>query len=98
MNKKNKEHQSKNNPPALRSESEKIWNEIKNLKLEMFTLPNQFVYMYYKPITIDPAKLHLTALTSATSVLPALENALYPQYQVEQVDRFILVTLAPVKK
>lgn len=79
------------------SQSEKIWDEIKNLKLEMFALPNQFVHTYYKPMIIDPSKLCLTALTKASSVLPALEIAISPKYKLEQIDRFIFVTLALIE-
>lgn len=81
----------------VKSEADKIWDEIKNLKLEMFALDNQFVHLYYKPVLLDPSKLHLTALTKATSALPALETAVSPKYQTEQVDRFITVTLSPPK-
>lgn len=81
----------------VKSDADKIWDEIKNLKLEMFALDNQFVHLYYKQVLIDPSKLHLTALTKATSALPALETAVSPKYQTEQVDRFIAVTLAPPK-
>lgn len=75
-------------------DSEKMWDEIKNLKLEMFTLADQFVHLYYKPMIIDPVKLHLTALTKASSALPALEFAISPKYKSEQVDRFIVITLS----
>ena len=92
MNKKSKKTTASPVPSKL--ESEKIWEEIKDLKLGMFTLPNQFVHLYYKPINVDPNKLYLTGLTKATSVLPALELAVSPKYQIEQVDRFIIVTLS----
>lgn len=81
----------------VKSEADKIWDEIKNLKLEMFALDDQFVHLYYKPVPIDPSRLHLIMLTKATSALPALETAVSPKYQTEQVDRFITVTLAPSK-
>lgn len=84
-------------PPVVKSDSEKIWDEIKNVRLEIFALPNQFVHTYYKPMIIDPVKLHLTGLTKASSVLPALESALYPKYLIEQIDRFIVITLAPAQ-
>lgn len=98
MNKKSKKKNTQSTTvtvtaqPVVESEAEKIWNEIKNLKLEMFALPNQFVHLYYKPITIDPARLYLTALTKATSVLTFLENAVSEKYQVEQIDRFTVLT------
>jgi len=89
------------NPVAVlvpvKSDADKIWDEIKNLKLEMFALDNQFVHLYYKPVPLDPSKLYLTALTKATSALPALEAVVSPKYQTEQVDRFITITLSPPK-
>lgn len=75
--------------------ADKMWQSIKDLKLEMFALPNQFVHMYCKPINIEPTKLYLVALNQASSFLPALENALGSGYTVEKADRFILVSVAP---
>jgi len=70
----------------------KIWNSIKDMKLEMFALPNQYVNMYCKPVEIEPSKLYLVMLNNASSVLPALENVLSERYEVTRVDKFIVVS------
>jgi hypothetical protein len=75
--------------------AEKIWDEIKDLTIEMFALPNQKVHQYCSPVTIDPSKLFL--LTSAGSVLTALEAVVKPKYVVERQERFVVVTPASSK-
>ena len=79
---------------VVKTAADKMWDEIKDLKIEMFALPDQRVHHYCKPVTIDPSKLFLIA--SAGSVLPSLEAAIAPKYVVEKQDRFIIVTPAPV--
>lgn len=70
--------------------ADKIWEEIKDLNIEMFALPNQQVHHYCKPVSVDPNKLFL--LTTAGSVLPSLEVALAPKFSVEKQDRFLIVS------
>lgn len=70
--------------------AEKIWNSIKNEKLEMFALPKQLVNMYCEPINIEPTKLYLKFTVPA--LLPALETALNDRYSVELVDKYICVS------
>lgn len=79
-------------PQSSKTVAENIWDDIKDLKLNMFALPNQLVSVYYKPINVEPNRLFLVALTQATSVLPALETTISEKYLVEQIDRFIIVT------
>lgn len=74
--------------------AEKIWDEIKDLEIEMFALPNQQVHHYCKPVSIDPSKLFLTFTVG--SVLPSLEAAVSPKYSVEKQDKFLVVS--PVNK
>lgn len=74
------------------TESQKIWNEIKDKPIEMFALPNQMVNQYCKYQEIDPDKLFV--LPTATSVLPALEAALGSKYNVEMSHKYIVVTRA----
>jgi hypothetical protein len=76
----------------VKSEADKIWDEIKDLNIEMFALPNQKVHDYCKPVSIDPGKLFL--VTSAGSVLPSLEVAIGSKYKVEKQDKYLIVTLA----
>jgi|SRR5579885_833155 len=77
----------------VKTAADKMWDDIKDLKIEMFALPDQKVHQYCKPVTIDPSKLFLVA--SAGSVLPSLEAAIAPRYVVEKQDRFLIVTPAP---
>ena len=74
---------------AAQTEADKIWLEIKNKKIDMFSLPSQVVSQYCRPASIDPSKLYL--IPSATSVLPALESALGEAYVVDRMERFITV-------
>ena len=77
-----------------KTDADKIWDEIKDLKIEMFALPNQQVHHYCKPVSIDPSKLFLT--TTAGSVLPSLEAVISPKYVVEKQDKFLVIS--PAKK
>ena len=81
--------------PVVKTVADTIWDEIKDLNIEMFALPDQRVHQYCKPVTIDPSKLFL--LTSAGSVLTALETAVSPKYVVERQERFVVVTPASSK-
>ena len=81
---------------VVKTVAEKIWDEIKDLKLEMFALPNQSVSACYKPLFLDPVKLHLARLTAATAALPALELAIMSKFTIEQADRYVIVT--PISK
>jgi hypothetical protein len=67
----------------------KIWDTIKNKKIEIFSLPNQFVHMHCKPIEIEPSKLYVT--TTITAMLPALEELLNGQYTVSQSNKYICI-------
>lgn len=72
------------------SEADKIWEDIKDIKLEMFALPNQYVNMFCKKVNIEPTKCYMVASASAT--LPALEVALKDKYNVEQMDKYIVIS------
>lgn len=79
----------------VKNVADKIWDEIKDLKIEMFALPDQRVHHYCKPVPVDPSKLFL--VSTVGSVLPALESVLAPKYVVEKQDRFFIVNLAAKK-
>ncbi len=86
--------------PAIpaKTEAEKIWDEIKNLPIQMFGLPNQTVGMHCTFVPVEPTKLYVTIRSSAT--LPSLESAVAPAFVVELADKWIIVTRAsklPVK-
>lgn len=76
--------------------ADKIWEEIKDLKIEMFALPDQRVHHYCKPISIDPAKLFI--IPTVGSFLPALEAVITPKYVVEKQDKYLLVSPSSTKK
>lgn len=67
-----------------------IWNEIKNLNIDMFALPNQKVWMHCHPIMIEPTKLYL--VTNSSAVLPSLETALGKNFNIELTTKFLIVT------
>lgn len=75
---------------VVKTPADKMWDEIKDLTIEMFALPNQRVHQYCSPVTVDPSKLFL--LTSAGSVLTALEAVIGSKYSVERQERFVVVT------
>jgi hypothetical protein len=80
----------------VKTAADKIWDEIKDLRIEMFALPDQQVHHYCKPVSVEPSKLFL--VSTVGSVLPALEAVLAPKYVVEKQDRFFIVSLAAAKK
>lgn len=80
-------------PPPVKSEAEQIWDEIKNRPIEMFGLPDQFVFQHATFVAVEPSTLYLTIRSSAT--LPSLEAAIAPQFTVELADKFVLVKRVP---
>lgn len=73
--------------------AEKIWENIKDKTIDMFALPGQTPAKYCKPVTVEPHKLYLKFTVSA--VLPALEEAFKSIYNVELVDKYIVMTIKP---
>ena len=73
----------------VESASDKIWEHIKNVQLDLFSLPNQFVNKHCTPTTVEPSKLYLTLSTPA--VLPALEEALKGHYSVYLLEKWTVV-------
>jgi len=73
-----------------RTESDKIWEDIKNVELNLFGLPNQRVEEYCAVATVEPSKLYL--ITKASAVLPALEEAVSGKYVVESQMKWIVVS------
>lgn len=72
------------------TEAEKIWNEISNLPLEMFSLPDQTVRKYCTPVSIEPSKLYITA--SVQAVVPALETAIGKKFDIEMATKYIIIS------
>ncbi len=81
-------------PPAtpVKTEAEKIWDEIKNLPIQMFGLPNQTVGQHCTFVPVEPTKLYVSIRSSAT--LPSLESAVAPAFVVELADKWVVVTRA----
>lgn len=77
-------------PPT---DSDLIWQEIKNLPIEMFALPDQFVGQYCTPVPVDPTRLYLLLRTSA--VLPSLEESVKKNFTVEMADKWAIVSRRP---
>lgn len=73
-----------------KSDADKIWESIKDLKIEMFALPNQTVSQYCKPVSIEPSKCYL--VFTASAVLPALEEATKSKFAVDRAGKFITVS------
>ena len=79
--------------PPVPTLAESFWTEIKDVRLDMFGLPGQLVNKYYRPLFLDPTKLHLAPLTHATSALQALETAIASKYVVELAEKYVIVSL-----
>lgn len=80
-------------PAPVKSEADKVWDEIKNLPIQMFGLPEQFVLQHCTPVSVEPSNLYVTIRSSAT--LPSLEAAIAPAFVVELADKFVLIKRAP---
>lgn len=79
-----------------KTQAQKMWDEIANVKLDMFSLDNQFVKNYYKPLFVEPTRLYLVGVGKATAALPALETSLAAKYTIEQAEKYLIIT--PVVK
>lgn len=77
-----------------KTESDKIWNEVKTLPIDVFAIPGQKVKDNVKRYKVSPDALYVKLNSSA--VLPALEQSLsrdgrgvlweHPRYTMEQAD------------
>lgn len=75
------------------SESEKMWSEIENLPINIFSLPNQKVSDHTKKVSVSGDSLLLKPKSSA--VVPALEEAIGKGFDINLADNgYILVTRA----
>lgn len=80
-------------PTPVKSEAEKIWDEIKNRPIQMFGLPDQFVFQHATYITVEPTSAYVIIRSSAT--LPSLEAAVAPNFTVELADKFVIIKRIP---
>lgn len=80
-------------PAPVKSEAEKIWDEVKNRPIQMFGLPDQFVFQHATFITVEPTSAYVIIRSSAT--LPSLEAAVAPDFTVELADKFVIIKRVP---
>lgn len=80
-------------PVPVKSEADKIWEEIKNLPIQMFGLPDQFVVQHVTPVPVEPTNLYVTI--RSTAALPSLEAAIAPAFTVELADKFVIIKRVP---
>jgi hypothetical protein len=73
--------------------ADQIWEEIKGKEILMFALPGQKVADYCTPVPIEPSRCFLTS--KASSVLPALEEAIGKEYECSVADKYIIITKKP---
>lgn len=71
---------------TLSGESEKIWNEIKDIQLDLFGLPDQTIEKVCIPVDIEPSALYIQSNVGA--VYAALEGALGKDFSIEMVGKF----------
>lgn len=57
-----------------KTEADKIWDEIENLRLNVFGLKHQKVHDYFNPLHISENELYLKA--NVTAATPVLEEAI----------------------
>ncbi len=76
--------------------SQLIWEKIQSRPIQMFGLPNQFVGAHVTVYDIDPNILCLKV--KSTAVIPQLEAALLPDFDMTVGDRYIEVFPAKGKK
>jgi hypothetical protein len=93
MSKKTDTNETNNETESVATEAQKIWDEIKNLQIQMFGLPEQTVSHHCTPVSVEPSKLYLVTRSSAT--LPSLETSIGPGFVVELADKFVIVARAP---
>ncbi len=79
--------------PPVKSEAEKIWEEIQNRPIMMFGLPSQFVFQHCTAINIEPSACYVSIRSTAT--LPSLEAAVAPDFTVELADKFVIIRRVP---
>ena len=75
--------------PVVKSNADKIWDEIKNLPINMFGLPGQVVSKHCKQKPVEPNNLYVTLKSSA--VLPSLEAAIAPKFSVELTPIYVII-------
>lgn len=78
-----------------KSNSDKIWEHIKNMNINMFALPAQKVSDYCTPVQVEPTKLYVTLRVPAA--LPVLEEMLGKKYVFVRHDKWITIEDRPTE-
>lgn len=78
------------NTNLLEGDSLNIWNEIRGIKLDLFSLPEQVLENNVNLVPVSDGKVYLTLKASA--VLPAMEEALKDKFNVEQNLKFVVIS------
>jgi hypothetical protein len=81
-------------------ESDRIWDLIKDLPIELYALPGQTVEMHCERRDILPNEVHL--LLKSSAVLPALEEALKrvklaknEAFEISQASVYTILKIVP---
>lgn len=73
-----------------KAESDLIWDEIKDISIDIYALPNQKVSGHVNKVNIPGNQLMVTL--NSTAALPALETAIVKRgFEVEQTPKYIIV-------
>ncbi len=72
------------------TEADKIWAEVSDVQLNMFSLPGQVVSTYCTQVKIEPTKLYVTATVQA--VVPALDAAIGKKFDIEVANKYIIIS------
>jgi hypothetical protein len=75
----------------METPAEQIWNQIKNLPIDLFSIPGKKVQDFCRFHPVEPSKAYLIPLT-ASSFLTALERSVGSEFSVEQVLHYIIVS------
>lgn len=76
---------------VLEGETLNIWNEIRGVKLDLFSLPAQPLESNVNLIPVSDGRSVCLTL-KASAVLPAMEDALKGKFNVEQNMKFVVIT------
>lgn len=87
---------AKDNEVKNTTEADKIWTEISNIPVDIFSLPNQKVSDHVEVLPVPGSALFLKPKTGA--VLPALETALAGKFTITQNDgKYLVIERVPPK-
>lgn len=77
---------------SSQDDSQKIWDEIKNITINIYAIPNQKVKDHVTVLEVPGSELYLKL--KSTAVLPALEECVGNKYEVELAEKYTIVRRA----